>query len=82
MRDRFDRSERISGFIKTLSNNLAKQQGLIPVIGITLAIVGIIFLLINVFVDLKLLAFVGILLQGGGLVAALIGFLIMEPLGQ
>lgn len=82
MRDRFDRSEKISEIIKALSNNLARQQGLIPVLGIAVAIVGILLLMINVFVSVKLLALVGILLQGGGLVAALIGFLIMEPLGQ
>jgi len=82
MRKWLDQDEGLSELIRNLSNGLAKQQGLIPVIGIAAAVLGLLFLLANVFVGNSLLAFLGILLQGGGIIAALIGLLLIEPLGQ
>lgn len=82
MRKQLDRSKLLSNIISFMSNSLAKQQGLVPVIGISLFIIGLILLLINVFVSVRILEFLGILLQGFGVLAALIGLLLTEPLGK
>lgn len=81
MRQRLDRSPAVASLIKTLSNKLAQQRGLIPVVGIGLALLGYICLTVNVFVNQQLLELAGLLLQGIGILAALIGLLLAEPLG-
>jgi hypothetical protein len=82
MRDRLDRSTFIARLIENASASVAQQQGLVPMIGIVLVIVGMILLLVNVFVGHAALAFFGILLEGVGVIAALIGILLIEPLGK
>lgn len=82
MRRRIDQSPFLANLIKFLSNALAEQRGLVPILGVIVAIVGLIILLVNVFLDVKVIAFIGILLQGVGLIASLIGLLLAEPLGK
>ena len=80
--DRLDQSENFAQRINKASTLLAKQRGFVPVIGIGFLFVGIVLLLVNVFVSLQWLQFIGILLQGLGTLATLIGLLLAEPLGR
>jgi hypothetical protein len=82
MRRYLDRSTLLSNAISFLSNSLARQRGLVPVIGISFIAVGFILLLMNVFVGAAVIEFFGILLQGTGILLALIGLLLAEPLGK
>lgn len=82
MKQKIDQSKRISQLIKFLSNALAQQRGLVPVVGIVLVLVGLIVMLINVFLDNNVLEFLGLSVQGVGIIAALIGMLLSEPLGK
>jgi hypothetical protein len=77
-----DRSPRINRLINFLSNLLAKQQGLVPLVGIALATLGLILLLINVMATSRILEFAGLFLQGVGILLSLIGLLLSEPLGK
>ena len=79
---RIDESPTLNQLIKFLSNSLAQQRGLVPVIGVGLVMIGWILLLVNVFIESRWLEFPGILLQGLGVMAALIGLLLAEPLGK
>jgi hypothetical protein len=47
-----------------------------------MVVVGWLFLLINVFVNTAWLEFPGVFLQGLGILAALVGMLLAEPLGK
>lgn len=78
---RFDESESIASLIEGMSNALAQQRGLLPLIGIGLVGIGLVILLINAFVSVALLEFAGLLLQGLGIILALVGLLLIEPLG-
>jgi flagellar motor component MotA len=82
MRRWLDESKQIARLIDTLSNSLAKRQGLVPLIGILLALIGFIILLVNIFVPHRALELVGLSLQSIGIIAALIGLLLSEPLGK
>lgn len=82
MRDRIDRSRRIGRLIEFLSNSLAQQRGLVPVIGLLITIIGWLILLVSVFVQNRFVEFSGLFLQGIGIIAALIGLLLSEPLGR
>jgi hypothetical protein len=77
-----DRSPRINRLINFLSNSLAKQQGLVPLVGIALATLGLVLLLINVMATSRILEFAGLFLQGVGILLSLIGLLLSEPLGK
>ena len=82
MRKQIDESKILGQLIKFLSNSLARQRGLVPVIGIGLVVVGLLVLLLNVIVDVAVVEFIGLLLQGVGVIAALAGLLLAEPLGK
>ncbi len=82
MRKQLDESKILGRLIKLLSNSLAQQRGLVPVIGVGLVVVGLIVLLVNVFVDVAVVEFIGVLLQGVGVITALVGLLLAEPLGK
>lgn len=79
---RLDRSKKFSRRIEDASRWLSKRRGVVPVAGIGIVTVGVALLLVNVFVDIRLLEFTGILLQGVGTLTALIGLLLIEPLGS
>ncbi len=79
---RIDRSERISQFIEWLSTILSRQRGLPAVIGITIFIMGFVVQVINVFMDSTFLELLGVIATNGGVLVALIGLLLSDPLGQ
>jgi len=79
---RIDQSPTLARLIERLSTLLAKQRGLPVVIGILLVIVSFIIQLIEVYTESRLLELIGIITLNVGLLTALIGLLMAEPLGK
>ncbi|MBC7814700.1 MAG: hypothetical protein H7175_26320 [Burkholderiales bacterium] len=79
---RIDQSPTLARLIERLSALLAKQRGLPVVIGILLVIVSFIIQLVEVYTESRLLELIGIITLNVGLLTALIGLLMAEPLGK
>lgn len=79
---RIDRSPRLAKLIEQLSSFLAKRRGLPVIIGIALIVVGFIIQLVEVYVPSQFLEVVRIVAHNVGILAALIGLLMTEPLGK
>jgi len=77
-----DRNERLLRVVKWLSTSLAKHRGLPVVVGIGLVIAAFIVQAINVYSDSQFLELLGVILQNVGVLTALIGLLLAEPLGK
>jgi hypothetical protein len=77
-----DRSPRLAKLIEYMSTLMAKQRGLPVVIGIVLVIVSFVVQAIDVYVQSQLLALIGVATLHIGILAALIGLLLAEPLGK
>ncbi len=78
----FDRSTRFAKFLENLSSTLARQRGLPIVIGVGLIIISFIVQLMTFVLDAPLLDFIWTVTHHLGLIIALIGILLVEPLGQ
>lgn len=76
-----DQSPFLIRLLKNLSDFLARQRGLPIVVGIIFIIGGFVVELINVGVGSPALEVTHIILHNVGLLSALIGFLLIEPLG-
>lgn len=79
---RLDESPFFNRLLQTVSARLAKQRGLPVVIGIAMIFISMLVGLLNVPLDSKLLDAVYVVLHDGGIVIALIGLLMVEPLGK
>ena len=79
---RIDQSSFLARFIAFISEFLAKRRGLPVILGIALVIISLVVQLIDVYAESKLLHLIGILSQNLGIVIALIGLLLSEPLGK
>jgi hypothetical protein len=79
---RIDRSPTLSRLLERLSSVMAKQRGLPVVVGIGLVILGFIFQVINFYAPQLRLELVGIMAHSGGVLIALIGLLLADPLGK
>ncbi len=79
---RIDESSFLIRTLERLSTLLARQRGLPVIIGIGLVIVGMIFQLINVPLDSAALEVAHIAFQNLGIIVALVGLLLAEPLGK
>jgi len=79
---RIDRSPRLAKLIEYMSTFLAKQRGLPVVIGIVLVVVSLFVQSVNVYAHSQLLELVGVIAQHIGILAALLGLLLAEPLGK
>jgi hypothetical protein len=77
-----DESTRISRLIENLSSLLARQRGLPVVIGIVLLILAFIAQAVEIYVPSQALELVGVILHYTGILIALIGSLLAEPLGK
>lgn len=82
MRDRLDRSKRLGQAIRFLSSSLSELRGLVPLIGILFVFIGFVSLMIDAFAGLQWLYILGLLLQNIGILIALVGLLLSEPLGK
>ena len=79
---RIDQSPTLARLIERLSSILARQRGLPVVIGIALIIVSFIIQLIEVYAESRVLELIGVITLNVGILAALIGLLMAEPLGK
>lgn len=82
MKKKIDSSQFLVRFLERLSTLLARRRGLPVVAGILLIILGFAVELINVGADLRLLEIIHITLRNIGVLIALIGLLLAEPLGE
>lgn len=77
-----DRSPLLSKLIENLSAGLARQRGLPIVIGVLLIAISFIIHLVNLGQASPTLDLLWSITHHGGLLLALIGFLLVQPLGQ
>ena len=77
-----DRSPRLAKLIEYMSSLMAKQRGLPVVFGIVLVVVSFFVQIVDVYVQSQLLELIGVIALHIGVLAALIGLLLAEPLGK
>jgi uncharacterized membrane protein HdeD (DUF308 family) len=82
MLKRIDESARLSKIIDALSNRLARQRGLPLIIGIVLVFVALIVQSVNAYANSDFLELIGVVLQNAGIITALIGIAMVNPLGK
>jgi hypothetical protein len=76
-----DRSPALSKLLESLSSSLAKRRGLTIVIGVALVIVSFVVQLIHFVAPLPILDVIWSITHHLGLIIALIGIMLVEPLG-
>lgn len=79
---RIDRSSSLARLIEWISEFLARRRGLPVVIGIVLVVVSFVIQTINVSTDSPVLQLVGVVIEHLGILIALIGMLLSQPLGK
>lgn len=79
---RINESEVLARFIANLSEFMSKRRGLPVVIGIAIVIISFVLQIINVYSDSKLLQLIGVITLNVGVLTALIGLLLSDPLGK
>lgn len=79
---RIDSSKFLSRLFDQLSSLLARQRGLPVVLGIGLIVIALLFQVANFFWPAPLFELTAILLNGVGVIAALVGLLLATPLGR
>ncbi|MFN8448332.1 MAG: hypothetical protein U0521_07010 [Anaerolineae bacterium] len=79
---RIDRSAALARLLEALSATLARQRGLPIVLGVLLVAISFIVQLINVYNPSQTLDLIWTVTHHLGLLLALIGLLLVEPLGQ
>lgn len=79
---RVDRSPSLARLIERLSTFLAQRRGLPVVIGIMLVILSFVVQFLNVYIPSQALQVFGVIFQHVGILLALIGLLLAEPLGK
>lgn len=82
MLKKLDSSKLLIKFLERLSTLLARRRGLPAVVGITMMILGFILELINVGIGSPALEVIHTVLRNAGVLVALIGLLLAEPLGH
>lgn len=79
---RLDESPFLNRLLQTVSTRMAKQRGLPVIIGIAMILISMLVALLNVALEAKILDAVYVILHDGGIIVALIGLLMVEPLGK
>ena len=77
-----DRSTLLIRLLERISSFLSKQRGLPIVVGIIFIAGGGILEFVNVALESDIIEMVQIIFRSFGLVSALVGILLLEPLGQ
>jgi hypothetical protein len=77
-----DRSSRLAKMIAGLSEFMAKRRGLPVVMGIALVIISLVIQIFDVYSGSPTLHLIGVIVQNVGILIALIGLLLSEPLGK
>lgn len=79
---RIDRSSSLARLIEWISDFLARRRGLPVVIGIVLVVVSFVIQVINVSANSQVLQLAGVVIEHIGVLIALIGMLLSQPLGK
>ena len=79
---RIDRSPALARLLENFSARLARQRGLPIVLGVILVAISFVVQLINVYNPSQTLNLIWTITLHVGLLMALIGLLMVEPLGQ
>jgi hypothetical protein len=82
MLKRIDQLPALNKLLARLSNLMARQRGLPVVIGIFLVVISFGLQLINVYPENKAIEFAGIITHNAGVLIALLGLLLANPLGR
>lgn len=78
---RIDRSKWLIGLIAKSSDIFSRQRGLPIVIGLILVVLGLVFQIVNIISENDVVALLGVTFNGLGVLIALIGVLLVVPLG-
>jgi hypothetical protein len=79
---RIDRSPFLARLIASVSEFMARRRGLPVVCGIALVIISFVLQLFDVYVDSTLLQLCAVVTLNGGILIALIGLVLAQPLGK
>lgn len=82
MMKKIDQSPLLSRLIEKAGLLLAKQRGLPVVVGLILVVIGFVFQLVDVYSASQLVEILGIIFHSVGILIALIGLLLADPLGK
>lgn len=77
-----DRSPRIARLIERLSAGLARRRGLPIILGVLLILISFVVQLVDFYVPSRALSLLWTITHHLGLLIALIGILLVEPLGK
>lgn len=79
---RIDSSPALARFLERLSASLARRRGLPVIVGVLLIAVSFVVQLVNVYAPSQTLDLVWTITHHLGLIIALIGLLLVQPLGS
>ena len=79
---RIDRSRTLGRWLERLSATLARQRGLPVVAGVGFIAFSFAVSVVNIYVDSQLLELVWSVTHHFGVILALVGLLLVEPLGK
>jgi hypothetical protein len=79
---RLDRSRWLSKRLAQISNTWARRRGLPIVLGIALVMVGFTFQVVDVYSEARLIELSGVVCVNLGVLIALIGVVMVNPLGK
>ncbi len=79
---RLNRSRRLGRLISFFSNHLANNRGLPIIVGALCVLVSLVVQIVGVLASLVGVTIAGIIILHLGLLSALIGILLLEPLGK
>ena len=79
---RIDRSRTLGRWLEWLSATLARQRGLPVVAGVGFIAFSFVVSVVNIYVDSELLELIWSVTHHLGLIVALVGLLLVEPLGK
>ncbi|MBE2182329.1 MAG: hypothetical protein IAE89_02780 [Anaerolineae bacterium] len=82
MYKRIDQSSRVARMLESLSSGLAKRRGLPIIIGIGMIIIAFAAQILNLIAPSNLWEWVWAITLHVGLITALIGIVMAEPLGR
>lgn len=75
-----DESPLLNKIFPKVSATMSRNRGVPILFGIFLVIIAFLVQLVNILVDNTLLELLQVILHNGGILTALIGFLLVEPL--
>lgn len=82
MMKKIDQSPLLSRLIEKAGLLLAKQRGLPVVVGLIFVVIGFVFQFVDVYSTSQLVEVLGIVFHNVGILIALIGLLLADPLGK